>query len=505
MSILGLFLTPQRQRKSFFLYRADTRIFYLHSIGLRFTVLYWTIRIRRYIAYLQIYCSILLFVVLTGCNLLPQRDTRDAGDAVPMYWRSTGQQDGPVPSKWTEIFNDSKLVALVDTALANNYELKAAAARVDAAIAQARIDGSPRWPQFFFTADHQQVQVREAGFGSSRFSAFETIFGVSWEVDVWGRIRDLHQASLTEAEASQSDFYGARLSLAARVAQSYFELTEAKLQVAITEQSIKDRTIIAKLVRGRFQRGLVRGLDLRLAMNDLANAEAQLQAARNRMQSLARQLEILLGRYPAGEDLAAEALPSLTTTVPAGLPSELLERRPDLVAAFSRLQAADLRTVSAQKLRLPRITLTASGGSRSVDLTELVDPRAAAWNVFAGLMQPLFTGWRIEGEIIRNQAQAEEALNHYKNTALNAFREVEQALAAEEWLRQQEAALKKAVEHTESSQKLAVYSYRNGVIEILTLLDSYRSTLNAQTAHISVIRQLLSNRINLYLALGGDA
>lgn len=349
------------------------------------------------------------------------------------------------------------------------------------------------------------MQVREAGFGSSRFSAFEALFGVSWEVDVWGRIRDLHQASLTEAEASQSDFYGARLSLAARVAQSYFELTEAKLQVAITEQSIKDRTIIAKLVRGRFQRGLVRGLDLRLAMNDLANAEAQLQAARNRMQSLARQLEILLGRYPAGEDLAAEALPSLTTTVPAGLPSELLERRPDLVAAFSRLQAADLRTVSAQKLRLPRITLTASGGSRSVDLTELVDPRAAAWNVFAGLMQPLFTGWRIEGEIIRNQAQAEEALNHYKNTALNAFREVEQALAAEEWLRQQEAALKKAVEHTESSQKLAVYSYRNGVIEILTLLDSYRSTLNAQTAHISVIRQLLSNRINLYLALGGDA
>ncbi len=436
---------------------------------------------------------------------MPQRDAQDAGDAVPMHWGSIAQAEMPVPSRWAETFHDSRLVALVDAALANNYELKAAAARVDAAVAQARIDGSPRWPQLSFVADHQQAQVREAGFGSSRFSAFEALFGVSWEVDVWGRIRDQHQASRTEALASQRDFYGARLSLAARVAQSYFELTEAKLQVAVIEQSIRDRTVITELVRGRFQRGLVRGLDLRLAMNDLANAEAQLQDARNRTQSLARRLEILLGRYPSGEELAADTLPPLPAVVPAGLPSELLERRPDLAAAFGRLQAADLRTVSAQKLRLPRITLTASGGSRSVDLTELVDPRAAAWNVFAGLMQPVFTGWRIEGEIFRNQARAEEALNHYKNTALNAFREVEQALAAEEWLRQQETALKKAVEHTESSQKLAVYAYRNGIVEILTLLDSYRSTLNAQTAYLSVTRQLLSNRINLYLALGGDA
>jgi outer membrane protein TolC len=137
-------------------------------------------------------------------------------------------------------------------------------------------------------------------------------------------------------------------------------------------------------------------------------------------------------------------------------------------------------------------------------LADLVDPRAIAWNVLIGLMQPLFTGGRIQGEIFRNEARAEEALNFYKSTALNAFREVEQALAAEEWLRQQEEALREAVEQTEASQKLAVYSYRNGLIEILTLLDSYRSTLNAQSAHLLVKRQLLSNRINLFLALGGD-
>ncbi|SDW37489.1 efflux transporter, outer membrane factor (OMF) lipoprotein, NodT family [Nitrosomonas communis] len=436
--------------------------------------------------------------------MLPQRHVEEVGAEIPDQWVEDKALGQPMPTKWVETFGDPQLSALVDNALADNYELKAAAARVDAAIAQARIDGSGRWPQLFLTAEHERVQIREAGFGSSRFDVFEVLFGMSWELDVWGRIRDFQQAAVLEADATAVDYYGVKLSLAARVAQSYFELVEANLQAKVVEQSVKDRTIIVSLVRGRFQRGLERGLDVRLALTDLANAEAQLKQTRNRIQMITRRLEILLGRYPGGNEINAITLPQLPVDIPAGLPSELLERRPDVVAAFDRLQAADFRTVSSKKLRLPRITLTAAGGTRSSDLTELIDPKAVAWSVFAGLMQPLFTGGRIQGEIFRNQARAEEALNFYKNTALNAFREVEQALAAEEWLRQQEASLRKAVEQTESSQRLAVYSYRNNLIGILTLLDSYRSTLNAQSAHLSVTRQLLSNRINLYLALGGD-
>ncbi|SFM28410.1 efflux transporter, outer membrane factor (OMF) lipoprotein, NodT family [Nitrosomonas communis] len=436
--------------------------------------------------------------------MLPQRHVEEVGAEIPDQWVEDKALGQPMPTKWVETFGDPHLSALVDSALADNYELKAAAARVDAAIAQARIDGSSRWPQFFLTAEHERAQIREAGFGSSRFDVFEVLFGMSWELDVWGRIRDFQQAAVLEADATAVDYYGVKLSLAARVAQGYFELVEANLQAKVVEQSIKDRTIIVSLVRGRFQRGLERGLDLRLALTDLANAEAQLKQTRNRIQMITRRLEILLGRYPAGNEIDAIALPQLPVDIPAGLPSELLERRPDVVAAFERLKAADFRTASSKKLLLPRITLTAAGGTRSSDLTELIDPKAVAWHVFAGLMQPLFTGGRIKGEIFRNQARAEEALNFYKNTALNAFREVEQALAAEEWLRQQEASLRKAVEQTESSQRLAVYSYRHNLIGILTLLDSYRSTLNAQSAHLSVTRQLLSNRINLYLALGGD-
>ncbi|WP_347257560.1 TolC family protein, partial [Methylocaldum sp.] len=279
---------------------------------------------------------------------------------------------------------------------------------------------------------------------------------------------------------------------------------EAKLQVEVAERSIQERRTIVELVRGRFARGLTRGLDLRLALTDLANAEAQRAAARNRVQTVTRLLEVLLGRYPAADLTTRASLPDPPAPVPAGMPSALLERRPDIIAAFDRLRAADFRVESAQKALLPRIALTATGGTRSPALTELVDPRAVVWNVAIGFLQPLFTGGRLKGEIRLNQALAEEALNVYKNTALDAFREVEQPLAAEEWLRDQERALGEAVEQTEASRKLAVYAYRHGFIEILTLLDSYRSTLNAQSAHLAAKRQLLNNRIGLYLALGGD-
>lgn len=445
----------------------------------------------------------LILALMGGCGTTPDRDVNDAGASIPSTWTATTGPKEAVSEHWVETFADSTLSALVSEALASNYNLKAAAARVEAARQQARIDGAGRWPQLYFSPGYERAQVRSAGFGSTEFGAFEALFSLDWELDVWGRIRAFQQASVSEAVATEADFHAARLSLAARTAQAYFELAEAKLQAEVAEQSIRDRRTIVELVRGRFSRGITRGLDLRLALTDLANAEAQSAAARNRVQAITRLLEVLLGRYPAADLAMAASLPEPPAPLSAGMPSQLLERRPDLIAAFERLRASDFRLESARKALLPRIALTASGGTRSPALTELVDPRAAVWNVAMGFLQPLFTGGRIMGEIRLNRALTEEALNRYKNTALNAFREVEQSLAAEEWLREQEQALREAVQQTEASRKLAIYSYRHGFIEILTLLDSYRGTLNAQSAHLAIKRQLLNNRIGLYLALGG--
>jgi multidrug efflux system outer membrane protein len=440
-----------------------------------------------------------------SCATAPERDAISMTKSPPQ-WSTVNSSNNPIATQWLNAFNDPELSALVHDALNNNYDLKAAAARVDSAREQARIDGAPRWPQLFFVPGYRRDSRT-----SDATSAFEALFTMSWEIDVWGRIKATQQAAGQEAEAVAADYHGAKLSLAARTAQSYFELIEAKLQAEVAEQSIKDRRTIVELVRGRFARGLTRGLDLRLVLTDLASAEAQLASSRNQVQIVTRRLEVLLGRYPDNSQVGWAgffahrllSLPTPPTALSAGVPSELLARRPDLVAAMLRLKASDSRVESAKKALLPRITLIAAGGTSSPALTELIDPRAVAWNLAMGLVQPIFTGGRLKAGIRLSEAGTEEAFNQYQSTALNAFREVEQALAAEHWLREQEQALKEAVEQTEASRKLAVYSYRQGLIEILTLLDSYRSTLSAQSAHLSVQRQLLSNRIDLYLALGG--
>lgn len=437
---------------------------------------------------------------LAGCASPPERQPGATLERRAERWSADGAPMAAVAEHWLADFQDRRLDALVREALANNYDLKAAAARVEAARAEARVAGAGRLPQAYFTPTYQR---EEDNSGTSDTHHFELLFNLSWEIDVWGRIRAFQQAAGLEAEATEEDLRGARLSLAARVAQGHFQVAEALYQARIAEQSIQDRRKVVDLVRGRFQRGLADGLDLRLALTDLANAEAQLAEARNRAQLATRTLETLLARYPAGTLDAAAELSALPPPAPAGLPSELLERRPDLAAALRRLVAADRRLESAEKSLLPRIGLTAGGGARSPALADLVDPRAAAWNFAAGLAQPLFTGGRLLGEIDLAGAGVQESLNLYRGAALRAFREVEQALAAEAWLRGREQALAEALRQIQASQELAVHSYRNGRIDILTLLDSYRSTLNAQSEYAAVRRSLLDNRVQLYLALGG--
>jgi NodT family efflux transporter outer membrane factor (OMF) lipoprotein len=455
--------------------------------------------------------SLLLVLLLSGCESTLVHQSDVLAFAQPATWQGQTLSNEQAVSSWLTAFNDGQLTALVETGLNHNFDLNAAAARVDAAKEHAVIAGAGRLPQLYFAPGYQRGKDGL----SSESGQFLALFNLSWELDVWGRIKATQQAAFEDAVAVGEDYQAARLSLAARLAQVYFQWREACLQAKVAAQSVKDRSVIVELVRGRFNKGLTRGLDLRLALTDLANAEAQSAQTQNDVQLLHKQLQTLLGRYPSFDVVTvgdqanefaptkAQHLPEPPVTLAAGLPSELLNRRPDVVSAFKRLQAADQRLASSQKALMPRITLTAAGGSVGAALADIVDPRAAAWNLAAGLAQPLFTGDRLQADIRLKQANVEDAYNQYQSVALNAFREVEQALASETRLREQEQALREAVSQTEASRKLAVYSYRQGLIEILTLLDSYRSTFNAQSTHLAVQRQLLTNRISLYLALGG--
>ncbi|MGR8929649.1 MAG: efflux transporter outer membrane subunit [Gammaproteobacteria bacterium] len=378
----------------------------------------------------------------------------------PDQWETQNNANDQAMVHWSETLSNPQLTELLQETLRNNYDLKSAAARVRSANEAANIVGSARLPQLGFTPGCRRSRVPETLGGPYETGAFSALFNLNWELDVWGRIQAAKQSAQRRADTVNADYQFARLSLAARTSQLYFELAEAHLQSEVAAQSVGDRSVIVELIRGRFNRGLTRDLDLRLALTDLANAEAQLADTRNRMQTTARLLDVLLGRYPSASLIEQARFVELPPPVAAGLPSELLTRRPDIGSATERLRAADSSLESAEKALLPRITLTASGGTSSPALAELIDPRAAAWNLAMGLVQPLFTGDRLQARIQLNEAEVEAALADYKSVALNAFREVEQTLAAETWLRNREKALTEAVEQTEASRKLAVYSYQ---------------------------------------------
>ncbi|MCQ8117977.1 TolC family protein, partial [Methylomonas rosea] len=309
--------------------------------------------------------SALSAVWTVGCESPAPRDAKALAFQVQPRWSSNGHFAEPAASGWLETFNDPHLMALVRAGLTDNFDLKSAAASVDAAREQAVIAGSGRWPQLSLISGYQRAKTNIGG-ENSESGAFTAMFNLSWELDVWGRIKAGQQAAETEAEAAGDDYRAAQLSLAARIAQAYFEFSEAQLQAAVAAQSVKDRGVIVDLVRGRFNKGLTRGLDLRLVLTDLANAEAQLAQARNDVQLIGKRLQTLLGRYPgdnpAKQDGSNEfdptlSLPQPPPTLSAGLPAELLDRRPDVIAAFRRLRAADSRLESAEKALLPRVTL----------------------------------------------------------------------------------------------------------------------------------------------------
>ncbi|WP_150050244.1 efflux transporter outer membrane subunit [Methylomonas rhizoryzae] len=444
---------------------------------------------------------------LAGCVQTPPRDPLQETVPLPVSWRArpVAAQKGEVGA-WLASFRYPDAVALVTAALDGNNDLQAAAARIRQARAQARIEGAPARPQLELAPGFAHAGAgREARAYADDGTLWTLPLNLSWEWDLWGRIADARQAAGLSAEAAEADWRGAGLSLAAATVQTCFELAEARQRLAVVQASIDDRATLVDLLQGRFNLGLADGLDLSLALTDLNDARAELQDADNRIQLGQRRLEVLLGQYPAGETGRCRQLPDLPEPLPAGLPAELLTRRPDIVAAFARLRAQDHRLSSARKALLPRVNLAAGGGSLGNTLADLSDPRAAAWNLALGLSQPLYAGDRLQADIDLRAAQSDEALHLYRQTVLNALREVEQSLAAEHKLLEREQALAGAVKQTETSRELAIYSYRNGTVDILTLLDSYRSTLTAQTALLGARLNLLNNRLALYLALGGGA
>jgi outer membrane protein, multidrug efflux system len=456
-------------------------------------------------------CLVLLCALGTACARAPQR-TPVAGVPTPASWVAGPQTHDQVLDSWWTVFNDADLTRTVQEATQANLDLRRFLARLDAAAAQARMAGAPLWPGVDMAAGSQRQQQvfvglpipgREGEPLTSRSTLHALSFNLSWELDLWGRLRAGQRAALAEVQASEEDYRAALLSVAGQTVRLWLAAAEGHRQRELAQATARSFEVTARQVRERYERGLRSALDLRLALNNEAVANALVNLRERELEGLTRQLEVLLGRYPAGQLAVSESLPDLPGPLPAGLPSTLLERRPDLVAAERRLAATLARVHEAKAALLPRISLTATGGRTSAELEDLLSSQFSVWSLAGNLAQPLFHGGRLQAHLDLSEARAREAVEHYRLAALRAFGEVETALAAEAWLERRETDLSEAVEQSRAALRLAEDRYRLGLIDFVTLMETQRSAFSAESQLIQVRRQRLENRVDLCLALGG--
>lgn len=412
---------------------------------------------------------------------------------------------------WWSGFGDAQLDAVVDTALRDNRDLRAALARLEAAAANRTIAGAAGLPELDASFDPVRARRLFLGFpfgGGGVPSSTTTTYGLTlslrWELDLWGRVRSGESAAIGDLQAAAADVAGARTSLTAQVCKAWFATIAADRQLELAEATVAAFRATADDVRDRYRRGMRPAIDVHQAAANLANAEANVVQRRDEQQRARHRLDVLAGRVPGGQAGRAAPLPSTLPAVPAGLPSDLLQRRPDLVAAERRLAAAGCRTDAAKAALYPRLSLTASGGTTSTDLEDLVDEDFRIWSLGANLLQPLFRGGALRAEVARATALRAEAMASYGGAVLRAFAEVEDALASEVLLAERLATVTRAAEHAGKARDLARERWQLGLTDFLAVADGQRQAYLAEAARIDVERQRIDNRIDLFLALGGD-
>jgi NodT family efflux transporter outer membrane factor (OMF) lipoprotein len=439
---------------------------------------------------------------VSGCALNPPPTTSELQadalphTAVPAAWKAGGGTAAPVADRWLATFNDPSLSAQVAEALRYNADLQIGAARVEQAAGYVKVASGALWPS-----------VGVAAMGGGKSGGSGGLDGVwlnaSLELDVWGRLRYGTAAAEAQSAAVEADYAYARQSLAATVAKAWFVAIEAGLQRAIARDGLRSAESLLRVAQERLRVGNGNEqavAEARVNVGTYRDTLRQIELARE--QAL-RALELLLGRYPDAEIAVAERLSPMPPPAPVGMPSQLLERRPDVVAAERRVAAAFDRVGEARAAQLPRISLTAGGSSVSSDLIVLKDTSSPIWSLGANLLAPIYQGGALRAQVEIRSAEQKQAVAEYARAGQRAFGEVENALGAENALRDREAVLEAQIRDSARALELAQIQYRVGTVDLRAVEQNQLALYSARIALLRVQTERLAQRVNLYLALGG--
>lgn len=405
---------------------------------------------------------------------------------------------------WLEILKDSTLVTLVETALANNRDLRSAVARVReyrASLGAARGDF---FPQISANGSYSTNQAIFGAFPPQSYDAVRITADLSWELDFWGRIRRQSEASKFDYQGREEDRRAAVVSLVSDVVTAYLELRELDQNLAIAEQTLESRQATLKLARQRFEQGVISELDVRQFEAEVAAPAASLADFARQRAFKESQLRQLLGQEP-GPIARGNALSATVQAIeaPDSLSSELIERRPDVLSAQHDWQAARARIGVAHGARLPRFFVTGQYGTQRPDFDHLFTSDAEIYTLQGGISIPLFTGGKLINEERAAKARAEQTKNRYEQTVLGALREANDALVGLRLSRDQLAAQETQANALRRAYSLAERRYESGVSSYLEVLDAQRGLFAAEIGLAQVQRQYLGATVQLYKALGG--
>ncbi|MFT5466839.1 MAG: multidrug efflux system outer membrane protein [Verrucomicrobiales bacterium] len=463
-----------------------------------------------------LFLSLCLALGLSSCVTAPKSARHRLNVKIPDGWAAYASSKPIADTAWIGSFGDQQLLKLVDEALEHNKDLKVTSARIRSAEATAVIAGAALTPRANVELDGGRSQRNFIGFpfgaggqqvvNSSLSNNFGLRLSASWEVDIWGRIRAAKSAALADLQASESDYEAAQLSIAAQTARSWFTLLATHEQLELAEEDLESAADNVKTIENAIefgQAGSASELEQARATEDSLLAVVQLR--NEQVVRLRKQIDIVLGRYPAGELAGAGGLPKMPGRPPTGVPADLLDRRPDVRTAERRLAAADKRVLEAKRSLLPQFNITGNYGTGTPDLEEILNSDFTVWSFASGVTQPILEGRRLRETVKIRQANSESELAGYQQTVLIAFREVEEALASEEFQRKRVEAYRDAAEHGQKAvdrARDAVGDGEDGAIN--SLLRAQERLIGARAALVDARRDWLTNRIDLHTALGGD-
>lgn len=446
-----------------------------------------------------------LILVTAGCAVRKPPSQKDIASkalpnaAIPPTWQ-TSSIAGQVSNDWLKTFHDPQLDAIVAEAIANNLDLRQSAQRVEEARQTVIVVGSALKPQIAanFGGAATVTSPEKSRTGSNM------AYGVvGWEPDIWGKLRAQRASAEETYQATALDYDFARQSLAATAANSWYIAIETYQLLVLAQENVKICDRLLGLSRVRQAAGKVADLDVAEANASLNSAQSSLRVAQQLYSDARRNLEVLIGRYPAAEIEISQTLSTLPPPIAPGLPSSLLQRRPDVIAAERQVQAAFHTRESARLALYPNLSLNVLGGRFGDVLFAAQGLNPWLFHSAIGMTVPIYDGGRLRAQVRIATAQQEQAIAHYGSVSLNAFDEVETALDNEALLSQRLTFEENAVQERAEAFRLGEIKYRYGTSDLFLVLQLQQEQITEQINLIKVRYSLLGNRINLHLVLGG--